>query len=76
MVVTHHAALRQDVFETADRVRVAVLMTDGLGFAFVPPVRDDSLSDLRSLLYEVQYRFDPHPEAVRARITARLDSFD
>ena len=36
VVVTNHAALRQGVFETADLVRVAVLMTDGLGFAFVP----------------------------------------
>ena len=77
VVLTHHEAPRQGVFEAADLVRVAVLMADGLGFAFVPPAREDSLSDLRSLLpHQAQYRFDPDPEALTARITSRLDSFD
>jgi hypothetical protein len=58
-------------------VRVAVLMTDSLGFAFVPPAQEHSLADLRGLLpREAQYRFDPDPEAFTARITTRLDSFD
>ena len=77
MVLTHHAAPRQGVFETADLVRVAVLMTDALGFAFVPPAQEHSLADLRGMLpREAQYRFDPELEALTARITARLDSFD
>ena len=77
VVVTHHAPPCQGVFETADLVRVAVLMTDGLGFAFVPPAQEHSLADLRGLLpHEAQYRFDPDPEALAARITTRLDSFD
>jgi HD-like signal output (HDOD) protein len=77
VVVAHHAPLRQAVFETADLVRVAVLMTDSLGFAFVPPAQEHSLADLRGLLpREAQYRFDPDPEAFTARITTRLDSFD
>ena len=77
VVVTHHAPTRQGVFETADLVRLAVLMTDTLGFAFVPPAQEHSLADLRGLLpREAQYRFDPDPEALTARITTRLDSFD
>jgi HD-like signal output (HDOD) protein len=77
VVVSHHAPTRQGVFETADLVRLAVLMTDTLGFAFVPPAQEHSLADLRGLLpREAQYRFDPDPEALMARITTRLDSFD
>jgi len=77
VVVTHHEAPRQGAFETADLVRVAVLMTDSLGFAFIPPAQDRSLAELRSLLpHQAQYRFDPDPEALAARITTRLDSFD
>jgi HD-like signal output (HDOD) protein len=77
VVLTHHDAPRPGVFETPDLVRVAVLMTDGLGFAFMPRAAEQSFSDLRSLLpHEAQYRFDPEPEALAARITTRLDSFD
>jgi HD-like signal output (HDOD) protein len=77
VVATHHEAPRQGAFETADLVRVAVLMTDSLGFAFIPPAEEHSMGEIRSLLpHEAQYRFDPDPEALAARIIARLDSFD
>ncbi|HLI86473.1 MAG TPA: hypothetical protein VKV17_21365, partial [Bryobacteraceae bacterium] len=64
-------------FELPDLVRLAVMMTDSLGFGFVPAVQTRTLADLRGLLpHEAQYRFDPEPEALTARITAKLDSFD
>jgi hypothetical protein len=70
-VVTHHEAPRQGAFETADQVRVAVLLTDSLGFAFVPPAQEHSLSEFQSLLpHQAQYCFDPDPQALAARITS------
>jgi HD-like signal output (HDOD) protein len=81
VVITHHHPLQENKlehkFELAQLVRVAVMMTDCLGFAFVPPTEGHTLADLRGMLpHEAQYRFDPEPEALTARITARLDSFD
>jgi HD-like signal output (HDOD) protein len=77
VVITHHEPLHDSQFDLADLVRVAVLMTDCLGFAFVPPAETRTLADLRGMLpHEAQYRFDPEPETLAARITARLDSFD
>jgi HD-like signal output (HDOD) protein len=77
VVITHHEPLHDTQFDLADLVRVAVMMTDCLGFAFVPPAEPRTLADLRAMLpREAQYRFDPEPEALAARITARLDSFD
>lgn len=77
VVITHHHPLHESKFELVDLVRVAVMMTDCLGFAFVPPAERRTLADLRGMLpHEAQYRFDPEPEALTARITARLDSFD
>jgi HD-like signal output (HDOD) protein len=77
IIITHHHPLHDDKFELVDLVRISVLMTDALGFAFVPPAEPRTLADLRALLpHEAQYRFDPEPQALMARITAKLDSFD
>jgi HD-like signal output (HDOD) protein len=77
IIITHHHPLRENQFELVDLVRVAVMMTDCLGFGFVPAVQTRTLGELRGLLpHEAQYRFDPEPEALTARITAKLDSFD
>jgi HD-like signal output (HDOD) protein len=77
IVVTHHQPLHDKGFELADLVRLAVKMTDSIGFSFVPPAQAQTLAELRGKLpHEAQYRFDPEPTAFAARITARLDSFD
>jgi HD-like signal output (HDOD) protein len=77
IIITHHQPLRENQFELVDLVRVTVLMTDSLGFGFVPAAQMRTLGDLRALLpHEAQYRFDPDPEALTSRITAKLDSFD
>lgn len=77
VVITHHHSLMEQTFELADLVRLSVLMTDSIGFAFVPPSKPYTLAELRGMLpHEAQYRFDPEPAAFVARITARLDSFD
>ena len=77
VIITHHQLPSTAKFEILDLVRVAVLMTDTMGFAFVSPAREYTLADLRGMLpREAQYRFDPEPEAFVARITARLNSFD
>jgi HD-like signal output (HDOD) protein len=77
VIITHHHPLHDNKFELVDLVRVAVMMTDCLGFGFVPSGQSRTLADLRAMLpREAQYRFDPEPEALAARITARLDSFD
>jgi hypothetical protein len=52
-------------------------MTDRLGFALVPPAQEHSLAEFPSLLpHQAQYRFDPDRQALAARMTTRLDSFD
>lgn len=77
IIITHHQPPQEGKFELPDLVRLAVMMTDSLGFGFVPAVQTRTLADLRGLLpHEAQYRFDPEPEALTARITAKLDSFD
>lgn len=73
----HHEPVRTDVFELADLVRVAVSMTEVLGFDVTPPESARTLAQIRALLPEAaQYRFDPEPEALVARLTDRLNTFD
>jgi HD-like signal output (HDOD) protein len=77
VIITHHHPPHDNKFELIDLVRVAVMMTDCLGFGFVPPAQSRTLTDLRAMLpHQAQYRFDPEPEALASRITAKLDSFD
>jgi HD-like signal output (HDOD) protein len=77
IIITHHHPLNDNKFELVDLVRVAVMMADCLGFAFVQPTEPRTLADLRGMLpHEAQFRFDPEPEALTARIIGKLDSFD
>jgi HD-like signal output (HDOD) protein len=76
-IITHHHPPHEDGFDLCDLVRVSVMMTDALGYAFIPSETPANFGDLRKLLpREAQYRFNPDPETLAARITARLDSFD
>ena len=60
-----------------DLVRVGVLLTDSLGFDVAPPWQPRTIQEVRSLLPRAaQYRFDPDPVAMKARITGILDAFD
>lgn len=77
VIAGHHEPPSQIVFELADLVRVAVLLTDALGFDVTPPAHPKTLSDIRSMLPSgAQYRFDPEPEALTARLTDQLNTFD
>ncbi|MGD0498871.1 MAG: HDOD domain-containing protein [Bryobacteraceae bacterium] len=73
----HHKPPRQSPFDLQDLVRVAVLLTETLGFDIAPPAQPRTLVEIRSLLpHAAQYRFDPDPKALQARITSRLEAFD
>jgi len=77
VIATHHEPPNTAAFELADLVRVAVLLTGVLGFDVTPPDSALTLSSIRSMLpAAAQYRFDPDPEALTAKITDRLNTFD
>jgi len=77
VIAGHHLPVNTAAFELADLVRVAVLLTDALGFDVLPPQHPFTLTEIRSMLPEAaQYRFDPDPEALVARLTDRLNTFD
>jgi len=77
-VITHHQPPSQNGgFDLNDLVRVGVLLADSLGFDVVAPANNYALADVRSFLpHTAQYRFDPDPSVMLARITERLDAFD
>jgi hypothetical protein len=77
-VITHHQPPGQNgAFDLNDLVRVGVLLADSLGFDVVAPANNYAVADVRSLLPQTaQYRFDPDPSVMLARITDRLDAFD
>ena len=73
----HHAPPDTAVFDLVDVVRLGVLLTDALGFDVVTPAHPYTMCDIRALLpHTAQYRFDPDPVQMTARITGRLDAFD
>lgn len=77
VIAGHHEPPSSTAFELADLVRVAVLLTDALGFDVTPMSPPLTLADVRAKLPEAaQYRFDPDPEALTARISDRLNTFD
>ena len=76
-VISHHDSPSQNGFDLNDLVRVGVLLADSLGFDVVAPADSVALADVRSFLpHSAQYRFDPDPSVMLARITERLDAFD
>ena len=73
----HHGLPGAGAFDLLDLVRVAVLMTDSLGFDVAPPAHSYTLPEIRAFLpHSAQYRFDPDPATMRARIADKLDAFD
>lgn len=73
----HHNPLGTGEFNLQDLVRVAVLLTDNLGFDVTPPSQVQTMQHIRTLLPRVaQFRFDPQPEAMKARINDKLDAYD
>jgi HD-like signal output (HDOD) protein len=77
VAMDHHGLPTAGAFELLDLVRVAVLMTDSLGFDVAPPAHPYTLPEIRAFLpHAAQYRFDPDPANMRARIADKLDAFD
>jgi HD-like signal output (HDOD) protein len=77
VIAGHHQPPAKPAIELADLVRVGVLLTDSLGFDVTPPLPVHTLPEIRAMLTPTaQYRFDPEPEALTARITTQLDAFD
>lgn len=77
VIAGHHQPASGTNFDLADLVRIAVLLADTLGFDILPPPQPYALAQIRSMLPPAgQYRFDPEQEALVARLTDRLDTFD
>lgn len=77
VIAGHHQPLSGSAFDLADLVRVAVILTDALGFDILPPARVYSLAEIRSMMPPAaQYRFDPDPEVLTVKLTDRLNTFD
>ena len=77
MVIAGHHQPPSAAFDLADLVRVAVLLADALGLDVQPQAHPATLAEIRSMLPPAgQYRFDPDLEALTARLTDRLNTFD
>jgi putative nucleotidyltransferase with HDIG domain len=77
MAAEHHNPLNPEITGMKDIVQVGVLLTDNLGFDVLPAEHPYTLRDIRSFLpHSAQYRFDPEEKSFKARITARLNTFD
>jgi putative nucleotidyltransferase with HDIG domain len=73
----HHDPVNTADFGLVDMVRVAVLLADKLGFGVGSSTTPQSIPEILSMLpVSAQYRCDPDPQLMKARITDRLDSFD
>ena len=78
VVIRHHQPPSQNgTFDLNDLVRVGVLLAGSLGFDVVVSPESVAIADIRSYLPQTaQYRFDPDPSVMLARVTERLDAFD
>ena len=73
----HHQPLSPTNWSLENLVRVGVLLTDSLGFDVAAPEHACTLGEIRSMLpTSAGFRFDPSPEAFKAKITTKLDAFD
>jgi HD-like signal output (HDOD) protein len=73
----HHNPLSSGEFTLQDLVRVAVLLTNTLGFDVTVARRALNMQQIRASLPQVaQYRFDPEPDLMKQRINEKLDAFD
>lgn len=58
-------------------VRIGVLLAEAMGFDVTPPAHALMLPEIRAMLpLAAQYRFDPDPVSMKARIIDQLDAFD
>lgn len=58
-------------------VQVGALLTATLGFDIEPPPHVYTMQEIRAMLpHAAQYRFDPDPVTMKARIADKLDAFD
>jgi HD-like signal output (HDOD) protein len=77
VAATHHNPPAATGFDLEKLVQVGVLLTGVLGFDVTAPQRPCTLQDIRALLpHAAQYRFDPDPVTMKARIGDKLDAFD
>jgi HD-like signal output (HDOD) protein len=73
----HHEPPVPQAGDVENLVRVGVLLTECLGFDIRPPRQPRTMREIRALLPRTaQFRFDPPPDELKARITARLDAWD
>ena len=77
VAATHHNPPDAPEFHLEKLIQVGMLLTGVLGFDVTLPARQYSLQEIRALLpHAAQYRFDPDPVTMKARIAAKLDAFD
>ncbi len=77
VAATHHQPPDPAGSNLEKIVQTGVLLTGLLGFDVTPPDHPYTLKEIRTLLpREAQYRFDPDPVTMKARITDKLDAFD
>jgi HD-like signal output (HDOD) protein len=73
---SHHETPAAD-FNLEKLVQTGVLLTGVLGFDVAAPPREYTMGEIRALLpHAAQYRFNPDPVTMKARITSKLDAFD
>jgi HD-like signal output (HDOD) protein len=73
----HHDPPVPEAGDVQNLVRVGVLLTESLGFDIRPPRQPRTMREIRALLPRTaQFRFDPAPDELKSRITARLDAWD
>ena len=72
-----HNPLSGGEFTLQDLVRVAVLLTNTVGFDVTMARQALRMQRIRASLPQVaQYRFDPEPDLMKQRINEKLDAFD
>jgi HD-like signal output (HDOD) protein len=77
VAATHHNPPDTPGFDLEKLVQVGMLLTGILGFDVTVPQRAYTLQEIRALLpHAAQYRFDPDPVTMKARIADKLDAFD
>lgn len=77
VAATHHnpPSAEAPILETV--VQVGTLLTATLGFDVAPASRVFTMQEIRAMLpHAAQYRFDPDPVTMKARIADKLDAFD
>ena len=77
VAATHHNPPDAPGFDLEKLVQVGNLLTGVLGFDVTPPEKPHTMQEIRAMLpHAAQYRFDPDPVTMKARISDKLDAFD